>query len=283
MDFSILLLGTFALSAPLAFAAMGGLMSERSGIVNIALEGKMLGAAAIASVVATKSGQLHMSLLAGILAAILIGWMHFALTQIYDFDHIVSGMAMNALAYGVSNFVDRRFGESTYKMPDLPSGILPTLALVIPIALAWWFAYSRFGLRITAVGEDPLKAQLQGINPLKVRFASITFSGLFCGLGGALVVYAAGSYVDNITAGRGYIALAALILGRWQPLLALIACLTFGFFDALQIQLQGTNLMGANLPPELWKALPYLATLLALAGFVGKSRPPAALGQNLRA
>lgn len=281
MDLGLLLSATLSFAAPLVFAAMGGLMSERSGVINIGLEGKMLIASALTAIFSLRTGNPIIGLSIGLIGSIAFSYLHYLFTQKFRIDHIVSGMAINAGAYGVSNFLDRRLVEATsvQELPRIPSGILVTLAFLLPVAIYYFMNSTRGGLRMIAVGQSPEKSRQMGVSPLRVRWQSLVFTGVFCGLGGALVVTSAGSYVDNITAGRGYIALAALILGGWRPLPALAACIVFGFFEALQLQLQGTALAGVKLPPEFWKALPYLATLFALAGFVGKNKAPSGLGK----
>ncbi len=277
----VVLLGTLLLSAPLILAAMGGLASERSGVINIGLEGKMLVACVITALVSQRTGNAYIGVSAGILASILMSLVHFLLTQSFRIDHIVSGMAVNALAFGLSNFVDRRFisTESSSRFPHIVENLYIAIALVAPL-IAWIILEkTRGGLRLKAVGEDPNKSRQMGLSPVAIRFKALVMTGVCCGIAGALIVSSAGSFVDQMTAGRGFIALAALILGGWRPIPALLACLVFGFFDALQIQLQGTELAGAKLPPEFWKALPYLATLAAMAGLLGKNRAPSGLGK----
>jgi ABC-type uncharacterized transport system permease subunit len=153
------------------------------------------------------------------------------------------------------------------------------LALVLPALLYGYLRMSRAGLRLLAVGSDPEKARLMGVRPLRVRLIALVATGMFTGLAGAFIVSNVGRFTNDMTAGRGYIALAALILGGWRPLPTLIACIGFALFEAVQLQLQGTELMGAKIPSEAWQALPYLVTVIALAGFLGKSRAPQGLGK----
>lgn len=279
-DLTLLLQGTLVLSAPLVLAAMGGFFSERSGVINIALEGKMLIATITVFLVSIASGSAFVGAAAGIGAAVLLSLLHWLLTQKYKTDPIVSGMAINAIAFGAANFLDKRFTDPSQSgFPKLPSAVYWGFALVLPI-LAWLYATrTRGGLRLLAVGSDPDKARQMGVFPQRIRFACLLATGVFCGIAGALIVSNAGSYTDNMTAGRGFIALAALIIGGWRPLPAFAACLAFGLFQQLQIQLQGTAVFGVELPRELWLSLPYLATLIALAGLLGKNRTPAGLGK----
>lgn len=280
-EIQVVLQSTILLSAPLILAAMGGLTSERSGVINIGLEGKVLMSCVLTAVVSLKTGHPLLGLSCGILGATLLSLLHYLLTQTYRIDQIVSGMAINALAYGASNVIDRRListAESS-RFPHLPEFAFVACALSLPFLLAYYLSQTKGGLRLRAVGEDSSKARQMGVAPGWVRFQSLVATGVFCGLAGALVVSSAGSFVDQMTAGRGFIALAALIIGGWRPLPVLAACVVFGFFDALQIQLQGTALAGAKLPPEFWKALPYLATLVALCGLLGRNRAPQGLGK----
>jgi len=277
--FLVFLGSTLTLSVPLILAAMGGLTSERSGIINIALEGKMLGAAVVTAIIATRADSPLLGLVAGIGAGILLSFLQWLMTQSYRIDHIVSGMAINAVALGASNFLDRKYLAGAGSVPIVSLNYFYVIAFLLPIALGFYLARTRPGLRLLAVGEDPAKSRQMGVSPLRVRFWGLMATGVFCGLGGALVVFQAAHFVDNITAGRGFIALAALILGGWRPIPATLACLAFGALQAIQIQLQGTEFMGAKIPTEVWLCVPYVATVIALAGFLTKSRAPSGLGK----
>jgi general nucleoside transport system permease protein len=202
------------------------------------------------------------------------------MTQTYRIDHIISGMAINAIAFGASNFLDRKFlSAASGAVPVLPVSLYYAAAFALPVALGLYLAKTRGGLRLLAVGQDPDKSRQMGLSPIGVRFGGLLATGVFCGLAGALVVSQATRFVDNMTSGRGFIALAALILGAWRPIPAALACFAFGAFQALQIQLQGTELMGARIPPEVWQSLPYAVTVVALAGLLGRSRAPSGLGK----
>ena len=289
-----ILISTITLSAPLILAALGGYTSESSGIINIGLEGKMLMAACVTSLAAAAFNNAVMGALCGIGSATLLSLLHWLLTQKFSLDHIISGMAINAIAMGGTNFLDRAFTdtERTSGVPGLPSltlklgsgatfpiSIYLILAFLLPGLLALYIRRSRAGLRLLAVGNDPDKSRLMGVRPLRVRLVAALATGLFTGLAGAMILSNVGRFTNEMTAGRGYIALAALILGGWRPLQAMLACITFGLFEAIQIQLQGTNVLGAKIPSEAWSALPYLVTVIALAGFIGKSRAPLGLGK----
>jgi simple sugar transport system permease protein len=288
------LLSTITLAAPLILAALGGLASERSGVINLALEGKMLTSACVVALASVALNSPYLGVLCGIGAAILLSLLHWLLTQKFSLDHIISGMAINALALGGTNFLDRAFTDTdrTEGIPVLPTLILNLgtvgkyqvsvfliLAFLTPILAYWYLRGTRAGLRLFAVGGDPDKSRLMGVRPLRVRLGALVATGVFTGLAGALVISNVGRFTNDMTAGRGYIALAALILGGWRPLPAMAACVVFALFEALQVQLQGTNVLGARIPSEAWQALPYLVTVIALAGLLGKSRAPQGLGK----
>lgn len=275
-------LATLSLAIPLVLAAMGGLTSERSGVMNIALEGKMLTAACVTGLAGHFTQNAFLGLAFGVAAAIIMSLLHGLLTQVYRIDHIVSGMAINALAFGGTRYFDNRYASMTQgnEVPHLPLTFYYGVALALPIVLALYLARTRGGLRLLAVGNDPSKSRQMGVNPLSVRYWSLVATGVFCGLAGASILTNSGRFIDGMTSGKGFIALAALILGGWRPLQALAACLVFGAFDALQLRFQGTNLIGADIPSEAWNALPYVVTLIALAGFGAKSRAPAGLGKD---
>jgi simple sugar transport system permease protein len=269
-----------SLSGPLILAAMGGFASERSGVVNIGLEGLMLMAACVTALVAPNGGP-WLGVAAGVGAAVLLSLLHWMATQTYRIDHVVSGMALNALAAGGTNFLYGRFHDPNRStaIPTIPEGIFQGLALGLPFLLALYMVRTRGGLRLLATGNDPDKARLAGLEPLRIRLAALMATGVFAGLAGAMLISETGIFTDNMTAGRGYIALAALILGGWRVLPALVACSAFGFLSALRLQLQGSPILGIQLPSEAWAALPYGVTLLALAGSFGKSRAPGGLGK----
>jgi simple sugar transport system permease protein len=278
---TILLAGILIPSAPLILAAMGGLASERSGVMNIGLEGKMLAAACATALVAVATGSALLGLAAGIVAAILLSLLHCALTQAYRLDHIISGMALNAIAIGGTQFFSKSFKElaGATRIPAYPVEVFVAVSLVVPVLIGLYLVRTRGGLRLLAVGADPDKSREAGVDPVPIRYLGLTATGVLCGLSGATIVTNAGSFTDGMTAGRGFIALAALIIGGWRPLPAMAACLIFGSLNVLQIQLQGRPVLGTELPPQFWNALPYLATLIALAGLLGRSRAPAGLGK----
>ena len=276
----ILLINTVVLSSPLVLAALGGLCSERSGIINIALEGIMLTAACTTAIVGVATGSAFVGMAAGVGSAVLMSLLHALLTQAYSIDHIVSGMGINALALGGTNFWIKSVPElSSEKTPTFPIETYWIVAICAVLWLAFYLRRVRGGLHLLAVGNDPAKARQMGISPLKVRYLALTGTGVLAGLAGVLIVSNAGSFSDGMTAGRGFIALAALILGGWRPWPTLGACVLFGLFTALQLQLQGTAIFGADIPSQVWQALPYFVTIVALAGLLGRNRAPAGLGR----
>jgi simple sugar transport system permease protein len=280
IDLVQLLMHTAELGAPLLLAALGGLLSERAGVINIALEGVMLTAACVTAVVGVATGSAVFGLGAGVGSAVAMSLLHALLTQAFRIDHIVSGMAINVLAGGGTVFLSK-------SLPALSQERAPTFAIeaywVAALAATFWIGVylrrARGGLRLLAVGSDPDKARQMGVSPVQVRHLALVGTGLLAGLGGALILSNAQSYSDNMVAGRGFIALAALILGGWRPWPTLAACALFGLFFALQLNLQGTQILGADIPSDAWKALPYLVTIVALAGFLGRTKPPSGLGR----
>lgn len=276
---SILLL-TLVLATPLILAALGGFASERSGVINIGLEGMMLAAACAAGIFGFKAGPVA-GLAAGVGIATVLSLLHWVATQHFRMDHVISGISINALAAGGTNFAWEKFSEAGLqgKAPAFPMPFYIAVAVLFPFAVWLFVAKTRGGLRLMAVGSDPEKARMVGVQPVQVRFWALLATGVFTGLGGAALVADTGIFTDNMTAGRGYIALAALILAGWRPLPAFGACLAFAFLSALRLQLEGTKTLGIDVPTEAWQMLPYLATVIALAGFMGRRRPPAGLGK----
>lgn len=277
---STLVMGTLVLSAPLILAAMGGFTSERSGVFNIGLEGKMLIAAVTAWLVSVATHNAFAGLLAAIGAATLLSLLHWLLTQKFAIDHIVSGMAINAIAFGASNFLDKNFtNPQQIDFPRLPLAVYWVFGLLLPGLLWLYLKRTRGGLRLIAVGSDPDRARQMGVSPGRIRLVALIATGIFCGIAGTLIVSNAGSFSDGMTAGRGFIALAALVIGGWRPLPAMAACVFFAMVQQLQIQLQNVPIGGVQIPGWVWLSLPYAATILVLAGFLGRDRTPAGLGK----
>lgn len=267
-------------TVPLLLAALGGYLSEKSGVVNIALEGMMLASSCGVALATLRTGSPFIGLAAGLSISMILGGVHWLLTQIYRIDAIISGMGLNAVVLGGCNYLSQKLilPTDSDKIATLPISLYIVLAVLLPLFLMLYSRQTRGGLWLQAAGSDPEKARLAGLNVARIRFFALLCSGLFCGLSGAFIVSNSGRYVDNMTAGRGYIALAALIVGGWRPIPAALACLIFGTLDAVQLQLQGQG-VGSAIPPELWMCLPYAATVIAMAGLMGRNKAPAGLGK----
>ncbi|HLE01739.1 MAG TPA: ABC transporter permease [Bdellovibrionota bacterium] len=276
---------TLRVSTPLLFASLGGLMSERSGVVNIALEGMMLVGGFAAATVAFATHSSWLGAAAGMGAGLLLAACYGLFVIQLRADQIVAGTAINMLAAGITPFLSKIFFESTGSTPSLP---LDDRFQSAPIWIAWilvivcwaWVTYTPTGVWLRFAGEKPEALQSAGISVKHVRWCAVLASGVLAGMGGAsLSIFLASSFSRNMTAGRGFMALAALIFGKWRPGATAVACLLFGFADALQIRLQGVVLWGTEpVPVQFIQILPYIATVLVLAGAVGKSRAPGALG-----
>ena len=308
----LILDSTVRLSAPLLLACLAGLYSERSGIVDIGLEGKMLGAAFGAASVAFITGNAWAGLGAGIVVAVGLALLHGFASITNRGTQIVSGVAINFLAAGLTALLGQAWFNQGGRTPSL-SGGGRFLEIELPFATAvkdvpiigyiyfelisghnilvyiaflavpatWWVLYrTRFGLRLRAVGENPAAVDTAGISVTFLRYRAVVMCGLLCGLAGSYLAIAQSSgFIKDMTAGRGYIALAALIFAKWKPVNALYACLLFGFLDAMAIRLQGQQVPGiGEVPVQVFQALPYILTVILLAGFIGKAIPPKASG-----
>lgn len=316
MDDSLLasmVASTLRLATPLIFCALAGLFSERSGVVDIGLEGKMLFAAFAAGATGAVWGSTTLALLAAVGVAIALSWMHGLACVSHRGDQVVSGVAINIIAAGltvvlgiawfaqggqtpaVSNAVRIQavFPQAAASLSGIPwigplvgQGLLshnPLVYLALALVpVSWWLLFrTRFGLRLRAVGENPQMVDAAGVSVMRLRYAALTLNGVLCGLAGSYLVLAqSANFSPNMTAGRGFMALAALIFGRWYPVGALWACLLFGFLDAAAILLQGVRvpLMG-EVPVQIIQALPYVLTVVLLAGFIGTAIAPKALGR----
>ncbi|HUW42100.1 MAG TPA: ABC transporter permease [Rectinemataceae bacterium] len=267
-------------SAPLAFAALGGVFSEKSGVVNIALEGGMLFSAF--SIV--WGSIIFHSLWLGLLFAVVIGMafaaIHAVVTITYKVNQIISGVALNILAEGIARFLSQNiFGQETqsamnpYSFPSY-RGMNVFSLVVIPVAILSWFVLNKtvFGLRLRSVGENPEAADTLGINVTLMRYSGVLISGAMCGLSAA-VLYPS-RWVSGMTGGRGFIALAAMIFGRWSPIGAVLASLLFGYADAARISFASS----IQIPSQFVQMFPYVLAVVVLAGVVGRSRAPAADG-----
>jgi simple sugar transport system permease protein len=274
----ILVALTAAQAAPLVLAALGGVLSERSGIVNIALEGMML-AGAFAGVTVAPTAGLGVGLGAALAVGGCIGLAHWFATQRLNVDHIISGVAINLLAINLTTYLLRvefiAAGRDAMVQATIPVGAFVIAAAALAIAAHALLYYTPFGLRLRASGEDPESVRMAGIDPGRLRMASVVLSGVLAAAGGAcLSLSITPRFSDNMSGGRGFIALAAVVCGRWTPLGATAAAVVFGFFEALQTVLQGR----IPVPSELLQMAPYVSTILA--AMLLRSRAPAALGRT---
>ena len=292
-----LIASTIRLATPLVLAALGGLFSERSGVINIALEGKMLAgaftAAAVTYAADTKLGMGTASpwvgLLAGLMAGLFIALIYAVSCIKFKADQVVSGAAINILMIGIPGFLSGAFFLSSGSTPQLPKDhLLPQSQVVIAIAIfalvavIWYVIYKTpFGLRLRSVGEKPEAADAAGVSVSRLRYSGVLLAGMLAGLGGAYLSIGQSSlFTRNMTAGRGFIALAALIFGKWRPVQTMLACFLFAFTDAISVQMQGAVKLpsGEDIPVQFINMVPYVLTIVVLAGFIGSSRPPRALG-----
>jgi simple sugar transport system permease protein len=292
-----LIASTIRLSTPLVLAALGGLFSERSGVINIALEGKMLAGAFTAAAVTyaadkrfgTGAASPWIGLLMGMIAGLFIAVIYAVSCIKFKADQVVSGAAINILMIGIPGFLSGAFFLSSGSTPQIPKDqLLPQSPVVIAIAIVvlvyaiWYVLYKTpFGLRLRSVGENPEAADAAGVSVSRIRYSGVLLAGLLAGMGGAYLSIGQSSlFTRNMTAGRGFIALAALIFGKWRPVQTLLACLLFGFTEAVSIQMQGVFKLpsGEDIPVQFIQMVPYVLTIVVLAGFIGSSRPPRALG-----
>jgi ABC-type uncharacterized transport system permease subunit len=277
---------TIRLATPLVLAAMGGLFSERSGVINIALEGMMLAGAFTAAAVTYAAGNPYIGLVAGMAAGLTIAAIHALVSIRYRADQVVTGTAINILMFGMPAFLSGAFFLSSGSTPQIPKEqLVPWIPIVIAFVLVpviWYVLYrTPFGLRLRSVGENPEAADAAGVPVARMRYAGVLLSGVLAGLGGAYLSIGQSSlFTRNMTSGRGFIALAALIFGKWRPVQTMLACLLFGFTEAISIQMQGVVKLpsGDDIPVQFVQMVPYVLTIVVLAGFIGHSRPPRALG-----
>jgi simple sugar transport system permease protein len=281
-----LISSTIRTSTPLILAALGGLYSERSGVINIALEGMMLAGAFTAAAVTYAAGNPFVGLFAGVMAGMLIAAIHAVACIRYKADQVVTGTAINILMLGMPAFLSGAFFLSSGSTPQIPKEqLIPNIPIVIAIVLvpvSWYVLYKTpFGLRLRSVGENPEAADAAGVKVARMRYAGVLLSGVLAGLGGAYLSIGQSSlFTRNMTSGRGFIALAALIFGKWRPVQTMLACLLFGLTEAISIQMQGVVKLpsGEDIPVQFVNMVPYVLTIIVLAGFIGSSRPPRALG-----
>ena len=312
-DIASLLNSTFRISTPLIFAAMAGLFAERSGVIDFSLEGKMLTAAFVAATGSYFFGSEWLGLALAIMACVSLSMLHGFASVTHKGDQVVSCVAINILMIGLTTALaaawfgqagltptlsnEQRFLEITLPFAealrpvpiigpiysDIISGhyIFAYLAYILVPIVYWVVFKTSFGLRLRAVGENPSAVDTAGINVFSMRYKALAINGVLIAFAGAHLSTAINAnFFREMSAGRGYLALAALIFGKWKPKTALIACLLFGFTDALQIRLQGVPLPGIGIVPvQFIQAIPYVLTVVLLAGFVGKAIAPSAIGQ----
>jgi simple sugar transport system permease protein len=282
---------TIRIAIPYLFAASGGVVAERAGVVSLTLEGFMLTGAFAATLGSFYSGSPWIGLLCGIGGGLIFGLIHAVASIRYRADQIVTGIAINLLAVGLTRFFLLMAFDSSSNSPRIPGfGVtsdggaltgallrnpLVWLGLIAIPAVAWLVHYTPFGLRVRAVGEHPEAAETLGVPVRRVRYLAVALSGMLAGLGGVYLALDQHQFTDSMTAGRGFIALAAIIFGRWDPVRAGLACLLFAAAETLQIQLQGMQ----GIPSQFVQMIPYVLTIVAVAGVVGRAVPPAALGK----
>ncbi len=281
------LLQTLRVTVPYALPALGATFSERGGVVNVALEGMLLLGAFATTVGTYVSGDPAFGILCGIAAGMLAGLLHALVSVVFKADQIVSGIAINLFAIGATKFSCQAVFNSSsnsarivgleqwHFLSAMPAGADPFVIVTLLLLLASNFVLfrTRFGLRLRAVGERPDAADSLGVNVTAIRNAGVIISGALAGLGGAWLALDQHNFTDGMSAGRGFIALAAMIIGKWRPTGAVLACLFFGFAESLTYQLQGTGV-----PTQFIQIIPYALTMVVLAGFIGRSSPPAADG-----
>ncbi|MBS7807533.1 ABC transporter permease [Variovorax sp. PCZ-1] len=298
MDFLFiidLLASSLRLATPLIFCALAGVLSERAGVIDIGLEGKMLFAAFAAATVGVVTKSWPLAVLAAITVACLLSALHGFACVTYQGNQVISGLAINIIAAGLTVVLGIAWFKQGGQTPQVPDAVrfkemfdvpllgqnaLVYVALVL-VFVVWWLLFrTRFGLRLRAVGENPAMVDAAGVSVAGTRYLALMGNGALCGLAGCYLVLAQNAaFAPHMTAGRGFMALAAMIFGKWHPVGALWACLLFGFLDALAIRLQGTKLPGiGEIPVQFIQALPYLMTVILLAGFIGKAVAPRALG-----
>lgn len=315
MDFMTLLQvldSSVRLAVPLLLACLAGLYSERAGIFDIGLEGKMLAAAFAAGAFAAVSGNVWVGLLAGVGASVLLSILHGIASITFRGNQLISGVAINMLAAGMTVLIAQDWFQQGGRTPSLLtegrmspislpfadmfaaiplfgptySELISGHSLIVYVAFAfvpltWWVLYrTRFGLRLRAVGENPASVDTAGVSVIRLRYTAVMICGVLCGIAGAyLATGLQAGFIKDMTAGRGFIALAALIFAKWRPWYALWACLLFGLLQALAVRFQSIEIGDVVIPVQLMEALPFILTVVILAGFVGRAIPPRAGGE----
>jgi general nucleoside transport system permease protein len=307
---------TLRVSVPLILCALAGVLCERAGVIDLGLEGKMLATAFATAAVGVTTGSLALALLAAVAVGLALSMLHGYACVSHRGDQVVLGMAITMTAAGLTVVLGIAWFAQGGQTPPLPEAVrldawftglgdglkaIPAIGTVLALALTghnamvygallavlavWWLLYrTRFGLRLRAAGENPAMVDAAGVSVKRLRYQALALNGVLASLAGAYLVLAMNpSFIPHMTAGRGYMALAALIFGKWHPVGALWACLLFGFLDAVSIRLQGTNLPavlgGGEVPVQAIQALPYVLTVVLLAGFIGQAVAPKALGR----
>lgn len=290
MTLLLFLAQTIRIAVPYLFAAAGGALAERAGIVSLSLEGFMLGGAFGAVIGAHYTESAWIGVVAGVAAGLVLASIHAVCTLRFKADQIVTGVAINLFAVGITRFFLQLAFDSSSNSPRvvgfggeniggalaLASNPLIWLGLAVMPVLAFVVYRTTFGLRVRAVGEHPVAAASLGVPVNRVRYAAVLGSGALAALGGTYLALDQHQFTDSMTAGRGFIALAAVIFGRWDPARAGLACLLFAGAETLQIRLQAAQLV----PSQFVAMIPYVLTIVAVAGVVGKSTPPSALGRT---
>jgi general nucleoside transport system permease protein len=305
-----LLASTLRMATPLILCALAGTLSERAGVIDLGLEGKMLATAFTAASVGVVSGSLLLAVAAAVLVGVALSMLHGYGCVSHRGDQVVMGVAINMTAAGLTVVLGIAWfkqGGQTLPIPDAVrldpwfaglGGAIAQVPLVGPVlaglfgqaslvyvsfalvAGVWWLLYrTRLGLRWRATGENPAMVDAAGVSVPGLRYLALAGNGVLASLAGCYLVLALNpQFIPNMTAGRGYMALAAMIFGKWHPVGAMLACLLFGFLDALAIRLQGASLGGVAVPVQAIQALPYVLTVVLLAGFIGRAYAPKALG-----
>lgn len=274
------------IAIPYLFAASGGVVAERAGIVSLTLEGFMLSGAFAAVLGVNYTGNPWVGVVTGIFGGLVFALIHAVATIRYRADQIVVGVAINLMAIGITRFFLKLFFDSSSNSPRVEGfggnikaagfdNPLLWLGLLVPVGVAFMIYRTPFGLRLRAAGEHPDAAESVGVSVKRVRYVAVAISGMLAGLGGVYLALDQHQFTDQMTAGRGFIALSAVIFGRWDPMRAAGACLLFAAAETLQIQLQGSHAIAS----QFIEMIPYVLTIIALAGVVGRAVPPAALGK----
>ena len=299
LTLTALLAGSLALAVPLIFGSLAGVLSERVGVVNIAIEGQLLAGAFVSALVASLTGSIWLGVITAAIAGAVVAWVLAVFAIKYVVDQIIVGVVLNVLVVGLTNFLfstlmtDLSVYNSPPRFDSLPIPLLSQIPVIGPVLFdqtpivymmyfavaAVWVALfkTRWGLRVRAVGEYPKAADTVGIRVFRTRYISVVIGGALAGLGGSFFTLGqVGAFGKEMTNGAGYIALAALIFGRWNPVRAALAALLFGFSENLQF---GLAIIGSNVPSEFLLMLPYVLTVIAVAGLVGRVVGPAAAGK----